>query len=938
MKKLFLLDAYALIFRGYYGMQRSPRINSQGEDTTAVFGFLNTFEDILRRTEGNPIAVVFDPPGGTFRDELFEDYKGTRESTPDAIAFGVPFIQELIEAFGVSMYEVEGYEADDVIGTLAKQAEEQGVTEQIYLVTPDKDFGQLVTQKIHQLVPQKGALFEELGPKEIAEKHLISGPEQVIDYLALVGDAADNVPGVPGIGKKTAAELLRKYGTIEGIYAAIEEQKGKRRANLEAHHEDLLRSRELVTIVTSVPLSWDISEMEQGEVNYSKLVEIYEQLEFRSKLAKLTAEGHIQQSSPMEPNAPRSLFDLAAAASKPTTAQGPIQVASAFESMESVPKQYHLIETPEEVEALAKHLASVDTFAFDTETSSLDALQCEIVGMSFATKPHEAWYIALSPLQMEAELQLAPLREVMQNEQILKVGQNLKFDLKVIHRYGLATSGPFWDTILAHYLLQPELPHGMDSLSESYLGYRPIPITDLLGPKGKKQLSMLDLTPEQIYRYACEDADVTLQLYHKLRPLLDGEEWAKDLFYQLEMPLMEVLLMMEETGVKVDTSILKEATAELQQELLQLGQDIHAAVGGLDFNINSPKEVGQILFEELKLSDKPKKTKTGQYSTNEEELQKVSDKHPVVGMILRYRGLRKLVNTYIEPLPTLVHPTTGRIHTTYNQASTATGRLSSSNPNLQNIPVRDEDGKQIRRAFTALHPEAGELYLSADYSQIELRLMAHFSQDPHMIEAFRSGADIHTATAAKIYHIPMEEVTSDLRRKAKTANFGINYGITPFGLRNRLNIPLSEAYELIDNYFASFPGVRDFMNDTIADAEELGYVETLYGRRRYIANINSDNANIRGNAERNAINSPIQGSAADIIKIAMCRIAQRMEAEGFQSKMILQVHDELNFSVLPSELDALQKLVKEEMEAVGEGLSVPLIVDIGVGKNWLEAH
>lgn len=925
-QKIYLLDAYALIYRGYYALIRTPRINSKKQDTTAIFGFLNTFEEIVRRAGDNKVAVVFDPPGGSFRDKMFEDYKAQREKTPEPISFGIPYIKKIIEAYGIKIYEVPGYEADDVIGTIAHKIANEDSKANVYMITPDKDYGQLVTDQIHILRPEKGAIFNELGPKEVAEKHELTSAEQVIDFLALVGDTADNVPGVANIGPKTASKLLNKYKNIEGIYENIDQIKGKQKENLIAGKEQLKLSRELVVIEKNVPMDFDVNEMEKKPMDYQKLVDLYEELEFRSKLSKL-----VPTETNEAPKGPMSLFDQ----TFETTDEETTALESSYDSLDNIPKKYHLLTTSDEIEALAKELEKVSYFAFDTETDSLDAMSCGIVGISFSTDKNLAWYIPLSELPMEATQQLAPFRKLFADGSILKIGQNVKFDLKVISRFGIKAVGPFWDTMIAHYLINPELRHGMDTMAESYLNYKTVPITELIGSKGKKQLSMRQVPPEEVSPYACEDADITLQLYHKLRPILE-EDGLDNLFYNLEMPLMEVLLEMEQVGVKLNAKTLNDATEELNAELISLEKKIHEVVGGIPFNINSPKEVGDILFEHLQLSEKPKKTKTGQFSTNEEELQKIADRHPVVNMILRYRGIRKLVNTYIEPLPTLINPQTGRIHTTYNQTITATGRLSSTDPNLQNIPVRDEDGKQIRKAFTALVP--GDIYLSADYSQIELRLMAHFSKDPHMIEAFNSGKDIHTSTAAKIYHISEDEVTSELRRRAKTANFGIIYGISAFGLANRLTIPRGEANDLIKGYFEGFPGVKEYMENIKEEAKKMGYVDTIMGRRRYLKDINSQNSVVRGYAERNAINAPLQGSAADIIKMAMVNIQRRLKKEGLKTKMILQVHDELNFSVPTEELEIVKVLVRDEMENVCPDLLVPLTVDIGIGDNWLEAH
>ncbi|MBR8704043.1 DNA polymerase I [Porphyromonas levii] len=925
-KNLYLIDAYAMIYRGFYAMMRSPRVNSKGQDTTAVFGFLNTFEEIVKRAEGHRLAVVFDPPGGTFRSEMYEAYKAQREKTPEGISFGIPYIKKLIDAFGIQRYEVEGYEADDVIGTIATQVGAKYPEMKIFMITPDKDYGQLVTQNVHILKPGLKGGFEELGPSEVTERYGLQNTSQVIDLLALWGDASDNVPGVKGIGEKIAAKLLGEYGDIEGIYEHIDQLKGKQKENLIEGREQLKLSRELVTIHANVPVTYALEDMLPRETNLQALADLYEELEFRSKLTKL--QGNV--AAPKSGGA-RTLFDQDEPKTTPTQV-----VESSFDSIDTWGAKYHLVEEEKDIDALVERLSQAKQFAFDTETDSLDGMSAGIVGISFAIEEGEAWYVPLSALSMEARIQLSVFQEVFANPNILKIGQNLKFDLKMIERFGVQPVGPYWDTMIAHYLIQPELRHGMDAMAESYLNYRPIPIEELIGAKGKNQKSMRQLAPQSIYKYASEDADVTLRLYGKLREELE-REGLEDLFYKLEMPLMEVLLEMEKTGVRLDAKRLTETVEELNTELAQLEHEIYRAVQR-EFNINSPKEVGEVLFDHMQLVEKPKKTKTGQYVTREEELQKIAHLHPVVGMILRYRGLRKLVSTYIEPLPLLINKQTGRVHTTYNQTSTATGRLSSTDPNLQNIPVRDEDGRQLRRAFTSLHPERGDLYVSADYSQIELRLMAHFSGDEAMIEAFRSGTDIHAMTAARIYHTEPSEVSSELRRRAKTANFGIIYGISTYGLSSRLGIAFGEAKELIEGYFRTFPGVQKYMQDVVARAKEQGYVETIMGRRRFLMDINSQNSIVRGFAERNAINAPLQGSAADIIKVAMIRIQKRLQKEGFKAKMMLQVHDELNFSCPPDEKDRLVAMIREEMEGVCPELRVPLTVDVGVGENWLEAH
>lgn len=935
-KKLYLLDAYALIYRGYFAFIRNPRINSQGKDTSAVFGFLLTFDEIRKKAKDDYLAVVFDPKGPTFRHETYPEYKAQREETPDSIRFGVPYIKEIIKGMGVQIYEVPRYEADDVIGTIAKQVGESGEAE-VLMVTPDKDYGQLVSDNVFIYKPLKGADFERIGPAEVVEKYGIRNHGQVIDLLALMGDASDNVPGAPGVGEKTAAKLLSQYNDVDDIYAHVSEIKGKLGERL-AENEALVRlSRELVTIVTDAPVDFTLEDCKIREIDLPAITRIYEELEIKTLLKKVTEEA---TSTP--PPAPTevqqaSLFgDLfAPKAETPAEEDTASESLSSYRTILDEKPEYHTVSTSEGVEDLARRLMQSDVFAFDTETDGLDALTAGIVGASFACKEGEAWYIPLPEEKAEATALLAPLVPLFARKDILKVGQNIKFDLEVLVRYGIMPCAPYFDTMIAHYILNPELSHGMDYMSENYLGYRPIPITDLIGPKGKKQLSMRDVPVEKVAPYAAEDADVTLRLYHFLRPQIE-ERALGSLFYDLEMPLMEVLMAMEQEGVTLNTAELRTVATDMEARLAVLEKEIYESAG-VEFNINSPKVVGEVLFDRLGLGSKHKKTKTGNYATGEEILQKLKSEHPVVEMILRYRGLRKLLSTYVEALPELINPATGRIHTTYNQTVAATGRLSSTNPNLQNIPIRDDDGREIRKAFTAHHPQT-DIFVSADYSQIELRLMAHLCGDEALVEAFRTGQDIHASTAAKIFGVALDEVTSEMRRRAKTANFGIIYGISSFGLSERLGIPRKEASELIDGYFASYPKVKAYMDKVIAEARERGYVETILGRRRYLKDIHAGNAVVRGYAERNAVNAPIQGSAADIIKLAMVRIAERLRREGLEAKMILQVHDELNFSCPKTELDRLSVIIREEMEGVCPSLSVPLTVDIGSGDNWLQAH
>lgn len=906
-----------------------------------MIGFLNTFEDILRRAEGAHIAVVFDPKGGTFRHEMYPEYKAQREKQPEAIGFALPFIKSIISAMGVQMYEIPGYEADDVIGTIAHRSAEEHPELEVYMITPDKDYGQLVTERIHILRPEKGGHYEEYGPAEVAVKHGLRSQGQVIDFLALMGDASDNVPGVPGVGEKTAAQLLCEYGSIEGIYEGLEQMTKKAlKKNLDEHRDLLRQSRELVRIVTDVPMDFTLEEMKPRQKDSKELVRIYEQLEFKSKLDKLLKDSAPDSGVGTAPTPQGSLFDQASPVEETTVGATTDEPRRSPDTIQTIPHTYHCLWTQEEIAALAKRLESAEAFAFDTETDGLNSMEDGLVGISFAIEPHEAWYVPISPLLPEALAQMAHFKAVFADPKVLKIGQNIKFDLKFVRRYGIDPVGQYWDTMVAHYLLHPELRHGMDFMAQNYLNYLPVPITDLIGEKGKKQKKMSELPPEVIAPYAAEDADITLQLFRYLRPLIEEEEEEsrRRLFYDIEMPLMEVLMKMEVEGVRLDAVMLRDTLKSLKERLGELEEMIMESVDGYRFNVNSPREVGTLLYERLALVDNPKKTKTGQYSTNEEELEKIADKHPVVALILKYRGLKKLISTYIEPLPGLINASTGRIHTHYNQTVTSTGRLSSNDPNLQNIPVRDDDGKEIRRAFTAHRPGEGDLFVSADYSQVELRLMAHLSEDEALLDAFRSGMDIHASTASHIFHIPVEEVTPEQRRRAKTANFGIIYGISSFGLSSRLSISRKEASELIQGYFSSFPKVKEYMNDIIRQARDMGYVETILGRRSYLPDILSHNSVVRGYAERFAINAPIQGSAADLIKLAMINIDRRLDREGLRSRMTLQVHDELCFTVVKEERERLIALVREEMEGVYPGLRVPLTVDVGVGDNWLEAH
>lgn len=921
MKKFYLLDAYALIYRAYYGLIRSPRINSKGQNTSAIFGFLTTLNEVLQKEQPDLLAIGFDPAGHTFRHELFPEYKAQREATPEDIKRAVPIIKDLIKAYRIPILEVPGFEADDVIGTMAKTAVRKGY--EVRMITPDKDYAQLVEPNLLMQRPGHGnAPWEILGPQEVCEKYGLQSPLQVIDYLALMGDAADNIPGCPGVGPKTATTLLQQFGSCEDIIAHSSELKGAVRKKIEEHVDEIKLSKILTTIKTDVPLQYDFEQFKIEEPDKEALRQIFTELEFRSFLTKLDGPQKSSKSAPIE----LSLFGSESTEDKGDDSE------RLFSRLENLSYEYKLVDNKTEAKELANFLLTNEIFSLDTETTSIEALDAKLVGLSFSTEDFRAWYVPVSRETEKAKKILEIFRPVYENPKILKVGQNLKYDLTVLANYDIHLSGPLFDTMLAHYLIQPELRHNMDYLAEIYLNYKTIHIEELIGPKGRGQKNMGDLEPKDIYKYACEDADVTLRL---MKPL--AEELRKnsleEVFQNIEMPLMPVLARMERNGVVLDTETLKEVENDFTVRLQTLEKDIYE-LAGHEFTINSPRQVGEVLFGELKLSEKVKKTKSGQYSTSEEVLRDLHSKHPIVQKILDYRGLKKLLSTYVEALPKLINPATGHIHTSFNQAVTATGRLSSSNPNLQNIPVRGEDGREIRKAFI---PEAGEIFFSADYSQIELRIMAHLSGDEHMIEAFNAGHDVHAATAARIFHKDIKDISQDERRKAKTANFGIIYGISAFGLAERMDVSRTEAKELIDSYFEMYPKIKDYISKAVDTAREKGYIETEFGRRRYLPDINSRNAVVRGYAERNAVNAPIQGTAADIIKIAMIRVQQRLDAEGCKARMMLQVHDELNFSVPADEFDKVKRIVIEEMQGAYK-MSVPLEADCGEGKNWLEAH
>ena len=1001
MKKLFLLDAYALIYRAYFAFIKAPRINSKGVNTSAVLGFINTLEDVLKRENPTHIGVAFDPAGPTFRHEAFEAYKAQREKTPEDIKIAVPLIKELLHAYNIPIYEVPGFEADDVIGTLAKQAAKQGF--EVFMLTPDKDYGQLVEEHIFMYRPRHNGGYEVMGVPEVLAKYGLENQEQVIDLLGLMGDSSDNIPGCPGVGEKTAIKLLQEFGSIHHLLANTDKLKGALKTKIETNVEQIKFSRFLATIKTDVPITLNEAELLRKEPNSAELTRLFTELEFRKLLrngesggifsgpsislaapryssSKLDSTLGLHKDSTSsgtekgESNSTESTIRLNTSTSKrkasaakddgmmdlfagleedskndesvnrligesnstesskrlndSTTQQQATELAERT-SIGTTPHDYQII-TLEQLPTWVETLQAQTAFCFDTETDGLDPMACKLVGLSFAWQAHQAYYLPVNDSNVHTVLSL--LKPAFENPNTLKVGQNCKFDGIILARYGIEIKGNLFDTMLAHYVLQPELRHGMDYLAEIYLNYQTITYEQLVGGKGKKALSLREVPIEQVAEYAAEDADITWQLYHLLKDELQ-QAGIEKLFYELEMPLLRTLIHMEMAGVRIDSEALNTSAQAMRQKLASIEQEVFD-LAGMPFNLSSAKQVGEVLFDVLKIVDKAKKTKTGQYVTSEEVLEGLRSKHPIVGKILEYRGIKKLLSTYIEALPSLVNPATGKIHTSYNQAVTATGRLSSSNPNLQNIPVRDDMGKEIRKCFI---PDDGCLFFSADYSQIELRIMAHLSGDKAMIEAFNTNGDIHAATAAKIYKVPLEEVTSDMRRKAKTANFGIIYGISVFGLAERLQIPRAEAKELIDGYFATYPRIKAYMDECIAKAREQGYVETLWGRKRFLPDIASGNSFVRGFAERNAINAPIQGSAADIIKVAMIAIDKAFKDANLRSTMILQVHDELNFNVYPDELEQVKAIVCNEMEQAIQ-LHVPLIADCGVGQNWLEAH
>ena len=920
MEKLFLLDAYALIYRSYYALLRAPRINSKGLNISAIMGFCNTLNEVLTKENPTYIGVAFDH-GKTFRHDAFPAYKAQREETPEDIKASVPIIKDILRAYKIPILQADGFEADDIIGTIAIQAGEKGID--TYMLTPDKDYGQLIRKNVKMYRPQHGGGYEILGEKEIAQKYGISSSTQIIDLLALMGDSADNFPGCPGVGEKTAAKLINQFGSVENLLNNTSQLKGKLKEKVENAVEDIKMSYFLATIRTDVPTDIKMEDLKLQEPDADKLDEIFTELEFKSFKNKILNKSENKKK--------KAIQELDLFAVEQTDGQT-ISKNASFETIKTHSHEYKLIDNEEDSKILCDFLLTFKNLSLDTETTSTNAIDAELVGLSFAVEENKAFYVAI-PAEREKALRIVNIfKPLYENKKILKIGQNIKYDYEVLLNYDIEIKGKMFDTMIAHYLIQPELHHNMDYLAEVFLNYQTIHIEELIGPKGKNQKNMRDLNPKDVYEYAAEDADITLRLKNVLEPKL-GEVKAEHLFWEIEMPLVPVLADMERNGICLDTNALQETSKVFTERMRKYEEKIYEEAAE-KFNISSPKQVGDILFGKMHIMEKPKKTKTGQYVTSEEVLQSIRAKNPIVENILNYRGMKKLLSTYVDNLPTLINKRTGHIHTSFNQALTATGRLSSSDPNLQNIPVRTDDGKEIRKCFI---PEPGCLFFSADYSQIELRIMAHLSGDENMIEAFREGFDIHRATAAKIWHEEIDKVTDSQRKKAKQANFGIIYGITTYGLAQRMNISNSEAKDLITDYFKTFPKVQAYMEKAKEAARKNGYAETIFGRRRYLADINSHNGTVRGFAERNAINAPIQGSEADIIKVAMIKIWNRFRQEGIKSKMILQVHDELNFSVYPEEKEKVEQIVIQEMQNAFH-LDVPLTADAGWGNNWLEAH
>ncbi len=922
-KKLFLLDAMALIYRAHFAFSKNPRINSKGMNTGAILGFTNSLLDILKNEQPTHIAVAFDTSAPTFRHETFKEYKSTRQEQPEDVQAAIPIVKDLVRAFNIPVLEIDGYEADDIIGTIAKKIPKDEF--EVYMMTPDKDFSQLVEDHIYLYKPAyMGNAVDILGVKEVLKKFDIDRIDQVRDILGLQGDSVDNIPGIPGVGAKTAVKFIKEYGSIEELIRNTADLKGKMKEKVENFSEQAVLSKQLVTIKADVPLEYDIDAMEYQGPQVDKLRELFEELEFRTLAKRVFGEGGLvdtEEGGQMEMFAGQEAGEMVE------------KVSTKYKTIEDTGHKYKLLDEPGEIKALAERLSKATEFCFDTETTGTNAYESELVGISFSIKPGQAWYIPVSSSRADAEKRIGFFKAPLENSGIIKIGHNIKYDILILKQYGIHVDGPLFDTMIAHYLIEPETRHGMDILAENYLGYTPVSIETLIGKKGKNQGSMRDLDPEKVYKYACEDADITLQLKEKFEPELRERNIFK-LFTDVEAPLVNVLADMEYEGVKVDPGTLDQLSREMEQEAKGLEKEIYE-MAEVAFNIASPKQLGEVLFDKLKLIEKPQKTRSGQYATGEEILSKLAEEHIIARKILEFREVRKLKNTYVDALPGMISKKDGRVHTSYSQTIAVTGRLSSANPNLQNIPIRTEKGRVIRKAF--MPADKDHILLSADYSQIELRIMAEFSQDESMINAFREGKDIHAITASKIFQVALEEVTPDMRRKAKTANFGIIYGISAFGLSQRLNIPRSEAGDIINAYFKEFPAVKEYMDKVINRAREHEYVETVLGRRRYLRDINSRNATMRGFAERNAINAPIQGSAADLIKIAMINIHEYLNGNNSRSKMILQVHDELVFDVYKPELDTLKPRVEEFMKTA-IAMKVPIEVESGTGENWLEAH
>ncbi len=933
--RLFLLDAFALIYRGYFALNANPSfkaVNSKGLDTSGIIGFVNTMVDLMIKEKPTHIAVIFDTAEPTIRHIEYKEYKANRDEVPDAITIAVPYIEKIIDAFNIPRLGVPGYEADDIIGTLAKQAALQNI--EVYMMTPDKDFGQLVGKNIFIYRPgRQGNEAEIWSADEVCKKFELDYPEQVIDYLGLTGDAVDNIPGVPGIGPKTASKLLKEFGSMENILANTDKQKGKVKENLETYKEQAILSKKLATILLDAPVKFHEEDFLIKEKNQEKLLQLFSELEFRSLSRRVLGKEIMAQTikpAALTDSVNNFQTDLFAEADNLLE---PLTSTKEFDTIENTTHEYFLVDSFEKINALVNLLSAQKEFCFDTETTGLDTLTSEIVGLSFSVKPHEGYYVPLSKNTQEAQKTIEAFKWVFENETILKIGQNCKYDVSILKSYGIEVKGKLFDTMLAHYVLKPEGKHGMDVMSESYLGYRPVSIENLIGKKGKNQISMRDVEIEKIKEYAAEDADITLQLKNFFDPQIKKSK-SKNVFYEIECPLILVLERMEREGVKIDVDFLKKYSEELREELIQLQDSIYKH-SGHEFNIDSPRQLGTVLFDELKLDAKAKKTKTGQYATGEDILIKLKEKHEIVANILDYRQLAKLKSTYVDALPEMVNKKTERVHTNLMQAVAATGRLSSNNPNLQNIPIRSEKGKEVRKAFVA--KDENHVLISADYSQIELRIIAALSGDEAMIAAFESGADIHTATASKVYNVSAKDVTREMRSAAKAVNFGIIYGQSAFGLSQSLGISNTEAKEIIENYFKTYPGIKKYMQNVVKIAHENGYVETLYGRRRYLPDIESANAVVRGFAERNAINSPIQGSAADMIKLAMIKIDSALIRGKYKTKMILQVHDELIFDTPIDELNQVSILIKSCMEEAMP-MKVPIVAEVNHGKNWLEAH